>query len=108
MGSTVRCSCPRCTIRGLMGPAIIVTIGLLFLLDQMSHSSRLDFGNTWPFVLIVIGVISLAAALAPMQGHIEYPPAPAGNPPYVPPATPGGAPPVPPPPSPNNPYQQGS
>jgi hypothetical protein len=103
MGSTVRCSCPRCTIRGLMGPAIIVTIGLLFLLDQMSHSSRLDFGNTWPLILIVIGLISLASALAPMQGHIEYAPAP----PYAPPASPGGSA-VPPPPPPQNPYQQGS
>jgi LiaI-LiaF-like transmembrane region len=104
MGRIVRCSCPRCTIRGLMGPAIIVTVGLLFLLDQMSHNSRLDFENTWPFILIVIGLVSLASALAPMTGHIEYPP-PAPAPPYVPPVPPG-TPPVAPPPQ-NNPYQQG-
>lgn len=87
-----------------MGPAIIVTVGVLFLLDQMSHSSRFDFGNTWPFILIVIGVISLASALAPMTGHVDYrPPAAPG----VPPAAPGtpGFPPTPPPAAPQNPYQ---
>jgi hypothetical protein len=88
-----------------MGPAIVVTIGLLFLLDQMSHSARFDFGNTWPFLLIVIGAISLASALAPMTGHVEFPSRPAA--PYVPPATPG-APPAPPAGPQNNPYQQGS
>lgn len=107
MSSLVRCTCPRCTIRGLMGPAVIVTVGLLFLLDQMSHSSRFDFGNTWPFLLIVAGLISLGSALAPMTGHVEYPAPPAAAPPYGPSATPG-APPVPPAAPQNNPYQRGS
>src|SRR5262249_10801480 len=65
----VRCSCPRCTIRGLTWPAIIITIGLLLLLDQ-TRGGYLDFSNTYPVILLVIGAISLASALAPMTGHV--------------------------------------
>lgn len=76
MSERIRCACRRCTIRGLMGPAIIVTIGVLFLLSEM-RGGALEFGNTYPIILIVIGTISLAAALAPMEGHLAaYPPAP--------------------------------
>jgi hypothetical protein len=79
MSDRIRCTCPRCTIRGLMGPAILITIGLLFLLDQM-RGGFLSFGNTFPVILIVIGVVSLASALAPMDGHID------NSDPSVPPA----------------------
>jgi len=77
MSDRIRCTCRRCTIRSLMGPAVIITIGLLFLLDQM-RGGFLSFGNTFPVILIVIGTVSLAAALAPMDGHINgsYPPVP--------------------------------
>ena len=77
MSDRVRCTCRRCTIRGLMGPAILITIGVLFLLDQM-RGGYFSFGNTFPVILIVIGLVSLASALAPMDGHVgsSYPPAP--------------------------------
>ena len=80
MSNRTRCSCRRCTIRSLMGPAIVITIGVLFLLDQM-RGGTLDFSNTYPVILIVIGAVSLAAALAPTAGHISSADAPA-----VPPA----------------------
>src|SRR5712692_7790883 len=80
MSDRIRCSCRRCTIRSLMGPAIIITIGVLFLLSEV-RSGDLDFSNTYPVILIVIGAVSLAAALAPMEGHVSFPGAPA-----VPPA----------------------
>jgi hypothetical protein len=90
MSERVRCGCPRCTIRGLMGPAIVVAIGVLFLLSEM-RGGALDFGNTYPVILIVIGAISLAAALAPMDGHLAgaYPPQP-----MPPAATPSAPPPL--------------
>jgi cell wall-active antibiotic response 4TMS protein YvqF len=88
MADRVRCACPRCTIRGLMGPAIIITIGLLLLLDQM-RGGFFDFGNTWPIILVVIGVISLGSALAPMSGHIVDTPI---APPVPPPVAPGAPP----------------
>ncbi|HVS86604.1 MAG TPA: DUF5668 domain-containing protein [Candidatus Acidoferrum sp.] len=83
MSDRIRCSCRRCTIRSLMGPAIIITIGLLFLLSEM-RGGDFDFSNTYPVILIVIGAVSLAAALAPTDGHasssIAPPPPPASGP----------------------------
>jgi hypothetical protein len=53
-----------------MGPAILITVGLLFLLHEM-RGGNFDFSNTYPVIIIVIGVVSLAAALAPTDGHIS-------------------------------------
>jgi hypothetical protein len=87
MSNRFRCSCRRCTIRGLMGPAVIITVGVLFLLDQMS-GGRFSFGNTYPMILIVIGIISLGAAAASSEGHVSgtMPPQAPMAPPAVPPA----------------------
>jgi hypothetical protein len=87
MSNRVRCACRRCTIRGLMGPAVIITVGVLFLLDQMS-GGNFSFGNTYPVILIVIGIISLAAATSSAEGHISgmMPPQAPMAPPAVPPA----------------------
>src|SRR2546430_16996080 len=90
MSNDVRCRCPRCTIRGLMGPAVVITIGLLFLLQEV-RGGAFDFSNTYPFILIVIGAILLASSLPPMTGHLEPPTAPPPLPP------PGGSRPAPPP-----------
>lgn len=87
MSNRVRCACRRCMIRGLMGPAVIITVGVLFLLDQMS-GGNFSFGNTYPMILIVIGIISLAAAAASSEGHVSelVPPQATMAPPAVPPA----------------------
>lgn len=69
MSDRIRCHCRRCTIRSLMGPAVVITVGVLFLLEQTR--SGFSFGQTWPVILVVIGIISLASALAPMDGHIS-------------------------------------
>jgi hypothetical protein len=68
-----------------MGPAIIITVGVLFLLDQMS-GGNFSFGNTYPVILIVIGAISLAAAASSAEGHVSG---------LVPPAAPVAPGPVP-------------
>lgn len=82
MSDHIRCRCRRCTIRSLMGPAALITVGILFLLDQ-THSG-FAFRQLWPVILVVLGVISLASALAPMDGHLpDYPVPPvttSGNP----------------------------
>jgi Domain of unknown function (DUF5668) len=95
MSVQTRCHCQSCTIRGMMGPAILITLGVLFLLHQM-RGGLFDFGNTWPVLLMVIGLLLLASSLAPRDGHIE-PVRPATAPP--PPAVP---PPAPPPPAPHS------
>lgn len=81
MSDRVRCNCQRCTIRSLMGPVIVVTVGVLFLLSEM-RGGYFDFGNTWPVILIVIGLISLTSAMASGEGHVSSAPR---LPPAVPP-----------------------
>ena len=39
-----------------MGPAIITTIGILFLLSELR---RRLFDRTWPIILLVIGAVKL-------------------------------------------------
>jgi LiaI-LiaF-like transmembrane region len=63
------CNCPRCKIRGLTGPAVLITIGVLFFLNQ--YDWRFSFGRLWPVILIVIGVIQLLCATASSEGHVS-------------------------------------
>jgi hypothetical protein len=86
MSNRIRCACPRCTIRGFMVPAFIITLGVLFLLHEM-RGGFFDITNTLPVILIVLGMISLASSMAPMTGHVS-----ADVPPVPPPGTPGSAP----------------
>ena len=77
------CVCERCRTRRLMGPAMLVTFGVLFLLDNISN---IDFGKTWPAILLVIGVVKLVQSNASYTGHVgPLPPGSSGYPPNVPP-----------------------
>ena len=93
MSERVRCHCQSCMIRALAGPAIVITIGVLFLLHQV-HGGNLDFGNTWPVILVVVGFLYLASSMSSREGHIEPPVPPIPSPPAgpsvsaVPPAPP--------------------
>jgi hypothetical protein len=86
MSDRIRCHCARCTIRGLLGPAVVITIGVLFLLQEM-RGGWLGFDNTYPLILVVIGAILLASSLAPSEGHIASEPGPPGVPPVQAPPT---------------------
>jgi len=57
-----------------MGPAVLITIGVLFLLDQMGHANWMSFSFTWPALLIVIGLLLLLERGASTYGHVprEY------------------------------------
>lgn len=80
------CVCERCRTRKLMGPAMLVTVGILFLLDNVS---RIEFGKTWPAILLVIGVVKLMQSNASSSGHIGPPPPGSGGfPPTPPPGSP--------------------
>jgi hypothetical protein len=81
------CVCERCRTRRLMGPAILITLGVLFLLENVSS---IDFGKTWPAILLVIGVVKLVQSNASYTGHVgPLPPGPDGYPPTPPPPPPG-------------------
>jgi hypothetical protein len=69
---------------------VVITVGVLFLLHQL-HGGYFDFGNTWPVILVVIGLLQLASAFAPRDGHIETQKSTTA--PGVPPSRPAGAPP---------------
>src|SRR5579864_3606583 len=99
-GTIARCQCEHCRTRKLMGPAMLITLGVLFLLDSVS---RVGFGRTWPAILLVIGVVKLMQSNASLSGHIGS--LPTGTPPNVPPSVPPN---VAPPPAPPNPEQSAS
>ncbi len=93
------CGCARCRAHGFMGPAVLITLGVLFLLDQVVHVYWMEFGRTWPALLIVIGLIMFLQHNAPATGHVprEYmtaPPAPPAAPWKQPPAQQQWQPPV--------------
>src|SRR5271166_4935521 len=97
------CSCGRCRAHGFMGPAVLITLGVLFLLDQVVHVHWLHFDNTWPALLIVIGLVmflqhnALVAGHVPRQYMVQPPP---GAPVYSgQPQSPVGPPVVTPPPA---------
>jgi|SRR5690349_12197807 cell wall-active antibiotic response 4TMS protein YvqF len=67
------CRCTRCRCRGIMGPAILVTLGVLFLLDNLDIRGA-SFDHTWPLILIVIGIVMVMRGNASTAGHISPPP----------------------------------
>jgi hypothetical protein len=74
------CSCARCRCRGLMGPAVLITLGVLFMLSEFGV---VRFHNTWPILLIVIGLVKVLAGNT--TGHVDViAPAPSGAPPQNP------------------------
>jgi hypothetical protein len=76
----------------MMGPAVVITIGVLFLLQEV-RGGYFGFDNTYPIILVVIGTILLASSLASNEGHVS------NAPPSVPPVppVPGSTPGLPPP-----------
>ena len=64
----------------LRGPVIMITVGVLFLLDKFSV---FQFGATWPVLLIVLGALALAG------GWRRYPAQAPGIPQVMHPMQPG-------------------
>jgi hypothetical protein len=85
------CQCGRCSTRWLMGPSLVLTTGILFLL----HSTGVaDLDRTWPAWILVVGVVKLIQSSASSAGHVgPLPPGPPAAPPVAsPPAsTPGSS-----------------
>jgi Domain of unknown function (DUF5668) len=89
-----RCPCARCRAHGLMGAAIVITVGVLLLLDQ---NGIVQFHQSWPVLLLVIGAFTFMSHAASTENHIEPYVAPA--PVYAPPPTWNATSPPPPPPA---------
>jgi hypothetical protein len=90
MSTQTKCRCQSCTIRGLTGPAIVIMVGVLFLLQE-TLGGHFEIGSTWPVLLLVVGLLQLASLFASRQGHVNpqpgvsemTPPAPLANPPQT-------------------------
>jgi len=85
------CQCARCRTRRIMGPAMLLTIGSLFLLENLHVA---NFGRTWPVILLVVGGVKLLQGSASAADHI--PSSGPGAPGAIPPNAGGPIPPVPP------------
>jgi hypothetical protein len=69
---------PQCGVRGIMGPAIMLTLGVQFLLDSLGI---IRFGRTLPALLVVIGLVKILHSTTNV-GHGGGPPTPtSGTPP---------------------------
>jgi hypothetical protein len=88
MSSRIRCGCQSCTIRSFVGPAVVITVGVLLLLNEVA-GGHFYFGNTWPVILIVIGLLHLGSATASREGHVTT--QPAATAPPAPPTPPAGS-----------------
>jgi|GEM_PF-701447 len=83
------CSCSRCSTRGLMGSAVLVSLGLLFLLANISDY---PFERTWPVLLMVVGTVKVIRYFTTDKVHINAAPH-SSTQDVTPPPTPIAAPP---------------
>ena len=65
---TRHCPCARCRTRGLMGAAVLITLGVLFLLQEFWI---IRFDQSWPVLLLVIGAMMLLGRTASAEGHVQ-------------------------------------
>src|ERR1700688_5043981 len=86
------CPCGRASTPCLMGPAMVLTTGILFMLQSLNIAG-LD--RTWPAWMLVVGVVKLLQSNASSEGHVGplpgAPPAIGPTPPTPPAATDPGA-----------------
>lgn len=62
------CRCVRCQASGLMGAAILITLGVLFLLENYDV---VRFDSSVPVLLLVIGCMLLVARTGSTDGHVQ-------------------------------------
>jgi hypothetical protein len=72
------CRCVSCTAISLLGPSILVTVGIMGLLAEFT---RISFWESAPLILIVIGVLKLLQITGSREGHIGPGSPPMGTPP---------------------------
>jgi hypothetical protein len=95
VGAARGCRCERCRAHCLMGPAVLVTVGVIGIIDSFRNVGFFGYAGG---LLLVIGAVKLFQGTASTEGHIWLPGGvapPSGGPiPPVPPEPP--LPPVPP------------
>jgi len=61
-------------LRAITGPVILITVGVLFTIDKFT---TFGFGQTWPILLIVIGLLKLLGGRRRRE-YVTPPPPPGG------------------------------
>jgi hypothetical protein len=78
----------RSGMRGLRGPVMVITVGVLFALNNFTPYR---FEDTWPVLIIVAGLVSiLGRTVAPPPMVPPPPPYTTYQPPFTPPPAAGG------------------
>lgn len=65
-----------------MGAAVLITLGVLFLLDGFSN---VRFRESFPVLFIVMGLVMYLSRSGSIEGHIQPPLPPGAVPPPPPP-----------------------
>lgn len=76
------CPCLRCKMNDSLGPAVLVTLGTMLLLDNLTNFVR--FSSVIAMLLIVIGGVKLLQSSASTEGHRQPGVVPASAVPPVP------------------------
>jgi hypothetical protein len=63
-----RCECASCRIGRLTGPVMVITVGVIFMLQEFT---RYGMSTLWPLFLIVPGIMMAAQAMASKAGHVR-------------------------------------
>ena len=63
-------------IHAVRGPLMLITLGVLVLID---YTGIYSFSRTWPFLLIVFGVLTLLEKVAQPQRSDRLPVPPGGG-----------------------------
>jgi hypothetical protein len=62
------CQCVRCRANGLMGAAVLITLGVLLL---MQSYDVIPFDRSFPVLLLVIGCVLLVSRTGSTEGHVQ-------------------------------------
>jgi hypothetical protein len=79
------CPCIRCKMNDSMGPAVLITLGTMLLLDNVTQFVR--FPTVIAVLLIVVGAVKLLQSSASTEGHRQPGTLPASAIPPVPPVS---------------------
>jgi hypothetical protein len=75
----------RSGLRGIRGPVMVITVGILFALNNFTPYR---FDETWPVLIIVAGLVALLGRAVAPPPMVPPPPYTTYQPPVAPP--PGG------------------
>jgi len=70
LGASSVCTCERCRGEGLMAPAILITVGVVAMIDGFRHVGPFGYIGA---ILLVIGGVKLFQGGASSAGHHELP-----------------------------------